>query len=115
MASRDHSPRTDYRPVPPISLSEETRARALVARHLADPRAAREVLEILGLADGPPPLPPLAEEQPTLVPASAPTSREVVASRAAADRRRRDAAVDYLRSQGLRGRALDEALARMEA
>ncbi|MFF8768520.1 hypothetical protein ACF07Q_28730 [Nocardiopsis dassonvillei] len=115
MASRDHSPRTDYRPVPPISLSEETRARALVSRHLADPHIAREVLEILGLADDLPPLPPLAEERTVPVPVLAPTSREVVASRAAADRRRRAAALDFLRSQGLRGRALDDALARMEA
>jgi hypothetical protein len=113
MASRDRSPRTDYRPVPPITRSEETRVRTLVTRHLADPHEARLVLEILGLAEGLPPLPPRTDDQPT--PTAVPVSPEVAAARAAADRRRHQAAVDYLRSQGLRGRALDHALTRMEA
>lgn len=107
--------RIDYQPAPPIARWEEASVRALVLRRVADPHDARLVLEVLGLADDLPPLPPRAEGQPAPATTPVPPSPEVVAARAAAADRRRQAAVDYFHSQGLRGRALDTALADLEA
>lgn len=115
-----------YAPVDPPRPWEVTLARATVA--LAVPDSAtdrRELLEMFGLAEDAGPRVRLAslDWRPDLdlrrrsdaPPATAPASEAVLRSRAAARRRRHDAAADHLRAQGLRGPRLRAALARLES
>ena len=105
--------------------TEVTLARATVATRAHSTADCALLLDVLGLAD--------TETHPrtrlrdlawrpdhhlkrssTAPAATAPDSTAVIASRAAAKRRRREAAKDHLRAQGLSGRELKSAMARLE-
>ena len=89
-----------------------------------DPVARRELLELLGLTEEAGRrihLRDLAwrpdhtiKRAPGAPAATAPDSPAVIKARAEAKKRRREAAKDHLRAQGLSGRELKSALARME-
>ncbi|WP_435109419.1 hypothetical protein [Nocardiopsis synnemataformans] len=116
-----------YAPVLPPRPWETALARATVALAAPDDRDdRRELLAALGLdlPTGGPRIRLAALEwrpdlslrrEPTAPAATAPVSPEVLRSREAAKRRRREAATAHLRAQGLRGPKLRAALARLES
>lgn len=105
--------------------TEVTLGRVTVADRAHDDADCAYLLDVLGLADtidrprvrlrDLPWRPDHNIKRSTTAPAvTAPDSPAVIQSRAAARQRRREAAKDHLRSQGLSGRELRSALARME-
>ncbi|MFE3461333.1 hypothetical protein ACFXKD_27630 [Nocardiopsis aegyptia] len=108
----------------PFTVTELTLGRVTMADRANDATDCRDLLDALGLDESAGPRTRLTEldwrpdlhltrsaDAPT---ATAPVSDAVLRSRAAAKKRRREAAAVHLRAQGLTGHALRAALARME-
>ena len=124
MATNDVTERLSSATIAPPTRTEITLARATVADRAHDPDDCRHLLALLGLGAEAGPRVRLSSlpwrpdrnlsRDPDAPAATAPDSPAVIKARAAAKKRRREAAKDHLRAQGLSGRELRSALARME-
>lgn len=119
------SERLSYATISPPDRVERALARVAVAERAHDAAECLDLLGALGLGPDAGPRVRLRDlpwrpdhhlkRSPDAPAATAPDSPAVIASRAAAKRRRREAAKTHLRAQGLSGRELRSALARMES